>query len=355
MGKKSKGDKRNDKEFKETKEEDGDTGKSKGETLAQSDAKEEEMSSTGKVPVRDGFNIDAVKEQIQITLDALRQSLKESLQRVSLVSSLGITPVDSNILEKSGAVLQVTDKFHCFYKLLPIGDNARFILVPIPFDGFEVAQTPLEIIQSINQAIRVVAKEALKIVKGVSLVPQNTYMVPADGSYGLDTSMADAVISPLNNRWRDVLSHSTYAVRNGTRVTLGAVMPEWFYHIFITYSRNMLQSVSNITNSPRYHAAVGQYRSFAYRRALIPRYSDPQLPEIAALVQYQAPIEDLPLLIQNFPMSNFISVYGCMATLPVLRIGNIYYIFVIFGKQNKITQNSEWICSKDIHIQTPRV
>lgn len=74
-----------------------------------------------------------------MSLEALRMSIKVTLPRLSMTQSVGINPVESDILEASNYGLTIEDKFPVFYKLIPISDNSRFLLGPIPLGEFKSA------------------------------------------------------------------------------------------------------------------------------------------------------------------------------------------------------------------------
>lgn len=149
-------------------------------------------------------NIDRVAESIKITLEALRMTIKETLPRISMTQSLGLNPVESDILETSNYKMTIDDKFPVFFKLVPIADNSRFLLVPQAIGTFTSAQDPVEMVELISKSVQSAADKVLKIIKGVKLIQSGHAQVPADGTFGLDTQMVDTVVNEFNNPWRVV-------------------------------------------------------------------------------------------------------------------------------------------------------
>lgn len=54
-------------------------------------------------------SIDRVAENIKITLEALRKTIRNTLPRINMTQSIGLNPVESDILEKSDYGLSVVD------------------------------------------------------------------------------------------------------------------------------------------------------------------------------------------------------------------------------------------------------
>ncbi|XP_045541028.1 uncharacterized protein LOC123722634 [Papilio machaon] len=116
-----------------------------------------------------------------MTLESLRMTIKETLPRINMTLTIGLNPVESDILEPSNHKIGVVDKFPRFYKLVPIAGNTRFLLVPLPLGVFKSAQTPGDMISSISGAVQSAAN-SVKVVKGVKLIQECNLQVPADGT-----------------------------------------------------------------------------------------------------------------------------------------------------------------------------
>lgn len=151
------------------------------------------------------------------------------------------------------------------------------------------------------------------MVKGLRTTQARTFVIPSDSSFGVDMSMADSVATPVNDDWREALATNIYIRRTGTIVSSGVIAPEWYYPIYNEFFSTILEPCTSLTQSVRFREEDANFRAFARRRGILPLHSDPRVADIAGTVLYSAPRRDLPRLTALFPMSNFISVYACMA------------------------------------------
>lgn len=250
---------------------------------------------------------------VEMSLGNLRARLLESMKRLTLQASFSTIGLALDILEPSGVKIEVVTHFPPCYKLVPISDASRFVLMPLSISTFKSASTPLELIRSITDCVTQAYLSQIKVVQNPPYEFMANEQVPKDNTNGIDVSAADGVFTRNNMAWREVLSYQTRMRRTGVRVTMGVIYPEFLVTMRRRFTNSCIEHHQSLATARSFQEHKTRFILFCKRRGLMLQHSDPSLPDIACVALLEHRSNVLPRLIENFPLSNFISVIGCMS------------------------------------------